>query len=143
MEEFLEIELHAINEIDEVAKIVLEFAADNRVYLFKGEMGAGKTTFIKAICKSLGSASHFSSPTYSIVNEYEYPKGKIYHFDLYRLKSIEELFDIGIEEYLNSGNYCLFEWPDLVSDLIAEPFIEIEIMVQDAFRTITCRIKRE
>jgi tRNA threonylcarbamoyladenosine biosynthesis protein TsaE len=99
-------------------------------------MGAGKTTIIKELCIAIGSNDNFSSPTYSIVNEYIYPGGKIYHFDLYRLNSLDELFDIGIEEYLYSGHYCIFEWPQLVEDLINVNYKKIEIEVNENIRYI-------
>ncbi len=86
------------------------------ILLLKGNLGAGKTTFTQFLLKSLGSEDEVNSPTYSIVNEYSSPKGKIYHFDLYRLKNIEEVYDIGIEEYLDNAFLCIIEWPEVYED---------------------------
>ncbi len=103
-----------------VAQQLSDFIGDEKIILFDAPMGSGKTTFIKALCQYLGTANSLSSPTYSIVNEYETPYNKkIYHFDLYRLKSTEELLGIGFEDYLDSGNYVFIEWPE-----IAMPFLE-------------------
>lgn len=99
------------------AQQLLEFAGDKKVFLFEGDMGAGKTTFIKSLCEQLGSADVVSSPTFSIVNEYDYPEGLIYHFDFYRLKSEAEAYDLGYEDYFYSGNYCFIEWPSKVENL--------------------------
>ena len=92
-------------------------------------MGAGKTTLIKAICKLLGSEDIVKSPTFSIVNEYDSAAGSIYHFDFYRIQDLSEVFDIGFEEYIDSGNYCLLEWPELIEPLIPEHAAEINISV--------------
>src|SRR4051812_29961144 len=93
-------EAHAEKDLPLVAKSLLDFASQQKIFLLDGQMGAGKTTLIKALARALNSVDAFSSPTYSIVNEYKYPGGKIYHFDLYRLRSVDELFDLGIEEYI-------------------------------------------
>ncbi|WP_370897127.1 tRNA (adenosine(37)-N6)-threonylcarbamoyltransferase complex ATPase subunit type 1 TsaE [Chryseobacterium gossypii] len=86
------------------------------ILLLKGNLGAGKTTFTQFLLKSLGSKDEVSSPTYSIVNEYDTPKGKVYHFDLYRLKNIQEVYDIGIEEYLDNSFLCIIEWPEVYEE---------------------------
>jgi tRNA threonylcarbamoyladenosine biosynthesis protein TsaE len=117
-----------------LAKYILELYGDYKIILCDAPMGAGKTTLIKEFCTVLGSTDNFSSPTYSIVNEYTYPGGKIYHFDLYRLKNKEELLDLGIEEYLDSGHYCIFEWPELVIDMIKIRYKKIEIEVNGNIR---------
>ncbi|WP_426277074.1 tRNA (adenosine(37)-N6)-threonylcarbamoyltransferase complex ATPase subunit type 1 TsaE [Chryseobacterium sp. S-02] len=88
----------------------------HNIFLLKGNLGAGKTTFTQFLLKSLGSTDEVNSPTYSIVNEYNTPKGKVYHFDLYRLKNIEEVYDIGIEEYLDNAFLCIIEWPEVYED---------------------------
>jgi len=129
MKPSLKLDISDLNTISSLAKAVLDFAGDMKIFLFDAPMGAGKTTLIKEICIQLGSGDHFSSPTYSIINEYTYPGGKIYHFDLYRLKSQEELLDLGIEEHLGFGNYCFFEWPELVEELIDGKYLKIEISV--------------
>jgi tRNA threonylcarbamoyladenosine biosynthesis protein TsaE len=106
---------------------LLEFAENEKAFLFEGEMGAGKTTLIKSLCSKLGMKEMASSPTYSIVNEYEYPNGKIYHFDFFRIKTQNEAFDIGFEEYLASGEYCFIEWPQNIPDLWPQHYIKIII----------------
>ncbi|HEY1023764.1 MAG TPA: tRNA (adenosine(37)-N6)-threonylcarbamoyltransferase complex ATPase subunit type 1 TsaE [Sphingobacteriaceae bacterium] len=112
-------EIHVKNTggLAAAAQQLLEFAGDKKVFLFEGDMGAGKTTFIKSLCEQLGSADVVSSPTFSIVNEYDYPEGLIYHFDFYRLKSEAEAYDLGYEDYFYSGNYCFIEWPSKVENL--------------------------
>jgi len=125
----MEIILKHESELNEVARQILSVDKNSRIFLFDAPMGAGKTTLIKQLCKELGSNDNFGSPSYSIVNEYSYSNGKIYHFDLYRLKSTDELFDLGIEEYLDSGNYCFFEWPELIEGLIKISFKKINIEV--------------
>jgi tRNA threonylcarbamoyladenosine biosynthesis protein TsaE len=97
-------------------------------------MGVGKTTFIKEIAKVLGVNDTMSSPTYSIVNEYQLENGKIFHFDLYRVKSFDECLDIGMDEYLNSGNYCFIEWPEIANPLYPENHIVIKITTENQFR---------
>lgn len=127
----LELDISDLNDIPSYAKAILDFAPDTKIFLLDAPMGAGKTTLIKEICIQLGSGDHFSSPTYSIINEYDYPDGKIYHFDLYRLKSQEELLDLGIEEHLSFGNYCFFEWPEFVENLLGSDYVKIEIKVKE------------
>lgn len=107
--------------LDKIDTAVAHFfdSKPNKVVLFNGLMGAGKTTFIKALCKSLGVQDITSSPTFSLVNEYETPDGqRIYHFDLYRINSEVEALDMGIEEYLYSGNWCFIEWPEKIPNLL-------------------------
>lgn len=112
-------------ELNSIARNIIEADSSNRIFLFEAPMGAGKTTLIKEICKELGSRDNFGSPTFSIVNEYSSPNGPLYHFDLYRLKSMEELLDIGFEEYVNSGHYCFIEWPEFAAHFRQEDFIKI------------------
>ena len=110
----------SLEEIDTVAKQVLHLNPE-KVILFNGEMGAGKTTFIKSLCKILGVENPTSSPTFSLVNEYQTTTNQIvYHFDVYRLKQQSEALDMGIDEYLYSGNYCFIEWAEKIPDLIPE-----------------------
>ena len=104
----------------------------NRIFAFYGDMGAGKTTFIKAICQQLFVRDVVNSPTFAIVNEYLRAEGgSIFHFDLYRLKSWQEMLDIGYEDYFYSGNYCLIEWPEKVEDLLPESTIKVRIELSD------------
>lgn len=100
-------------------------------------MGAGKTTLIKELCKQLGSEDNFSSPTYSIVNEYTSPKGKLYHMDCYRLKSMEEALNIGIEDYLNGEHYCFVEWPELIEQFLPADVIKISIRTTENIRNVS------
>ncbi|WP_055437280.1 tRNA (adenosine(37)-N6)-threonylcarbamoyltransferase complex ATPase subunit type 1 TsaE [Lacinutrix algicola] len=112
----LEIE-YTLKDIDNVAKQILKHAT-TKSFLFKAEMGAGKTTLIKALVKELGCDDAVSSPTFSLVNEYQTKTDTIYHFDLYRVEDEDELYDFGIEEYLNSNTYLFIEWPELAKNLI-------------------------
>ena len=124
-------------ELDNAAEEILSFAPNNRVFLFYGDMGAGKTTLIKSLCSKLGSADNITSPTFAIVNEYTGPN-TIYHFDFYRLKNQSEAMDIGFEEYLYSGNYCFIEWPEKIPDLLPLHYVTVSIQVLDnGFRRLT------
>ena len=102
-----------------------------KIFTFTGQLGAGKTTLIKSLCVALGYNEDVTSPTFSLVNEYTSPQIKIYHMDLYRLKNIEEALDIGLEEYLYSGNYCFIEWPQVAEELLDEPYYAIKIEVDE------------
>lgn len=124
-----------LSELSEAAKIILE-NLEHKVVLFEGEMGAGKTTLIKEMLKQAGSSDRGASPTFSLVNEYLTPKGKIYHFDLFRVKSEEEALDFGIEEYLDSGHFCFIEWPDTIRSLIPEKHHSVKIIVESNTRII-------
>jgi len=121
------IELNSITELNSAAKALFNFSGDSKIFVFEGEMGAGKTTFIKTVCEELGVRDVVSSPTFSIVNEYETPDSTVYHFDFYRIKNIREAYDIGYEEYFYSGNICLIEWPERVAELLPENYIRVEI----------------
>lgn len=123
------ITINSLAELNHAAKELLKFATEQKFFIFEGEMAAGKTTFIKSLCEALGVKDVVSSPTFSIVNEYDSPKGAVYHFDFYRLKNLQEAYDIGYEEYFYSGNYCLVEWPSKVEELLPEEYIKIEITV--------------
>jgi tRNA threonylcarbamoyladenosine biosynthesis protein TsaE len=115
------------SELHKVAEELLK-QTDKRIWLMNGGMGAGKTTLIKAMGELLGVRGVMSSPTFSIINEYVTQNGEsIYHFDFYRLKNETEAMDIGIEEYLDSGNYCFLEWPDRISSLIPTRFFDVKI----------------
>ena len=107
------------NEIGKVAEQLLKNSV-SKIFLFYGYMGVGKTTLIKELVKQLGVMEISSSPSFSIVNEYDTPSGAIYHFDFYRIKDINEAFDIGLEDYLYSGNYIFIEWPEKIDQLLPE-----------------------
>lgn len=123
------VSINSITELTLVAEQLLTFANGDKFFIFEGEMAAGKTTFIKAFCEALGIKDVVSSPTFSIVNEYISEIGPVYHFDFYRLKSPQEAYDIGYEEYFYSGNYCLVEWPTKVEDLLPEKYIKVAIEI--------------
>ena len=108
---------YTINDIDIVAKQLLENVS-SKILLFYGDMGVGKTTLIKAVVKALGSLDNVSSPTFSILNEYQSQQGPIYHFDFYRINDIDEAFNFGVEEYLYSNDWCIIEWPDRIDSLL-------------------------
>jgi tRNA threonylcarbamoyladenosine biosynthesis protein TsaE len=118
-----------ISELKGLAEELIQFAGDDKIFLFYGDMGAGKTTFIKSFCEALGTKENVTSPTFSIVNEYQVTGAKIYHFDFYRLKKQDEALDMGYEEYFYSGNYCFIEWPEKIPDLLPQHYIRIEIRV--------------
>jgi tRNA threonylcarbamoyladenosine biosynthesis protein TsaE len=141
MDEPAEIVVDSLQGLTAAAREVLALA-DSRIFLVTGEMGAGKTTFIKSLCEALGSRDHFSSPTYSIVNEYAYPGGKIFHFDLYRIEHSSELLDLGIDEYLAGGEYCFFEWPEKVGEFHSGKVVEIKIRVSHDKRYIRASHKQ-
>ena len=123
---------------------ILEICGDRRVFAFNGNMGAGKTTFIKQLCEEMGTEDIVNSPTFAIVNVYEVNphslpdelkveslkfKGEIYHFDCYRIKDIREAMDMGTEEYLYSGNYCFIEWAEMIEPLLPDDLVTVEIEV--------------
>ena len=118
-----------LTEIDTIAQEILNQHPE-KVILFNGQMGAGKTTFIKALSKALGVQNATSSPTFSLVNEYQIPNGLVYHFDVYRLKNETEALDFGIDDYLYSGHWCFIEWAEKIPNLIPEKHsvITIEIL---------------
>lgn len=122
-----------INSIDEIAQAARDFKAaigDHRVIAFHGEMGAGKTTFIKALCAEFGVTDNVASPTFAIINEYLAGDGStIYHFDLYRMETIADLQNIGVEDYFYSGNFCLVEWPELAEPLFPNNVLNVTITV--------------
>ncbi len=134
----MEFEIDNLEGLDQAASQVLAFGGNSRVYLFYGEMGAGKTTLIKVLCQQLGVEGNTSSPTFAIVNEYQGNSGAIYHFDLYRLQKAEEAYDLGYEEYLWSGQYCFVEWPEKAENSWPADAVIVHIREADAgIRKIT------
>lgn len=124
-----EIKIHSLEEIHEAARRFIEAMGDNTVFAFYGKMGAGKTTFIKAICEELGVEDVITSPTFAIVNEYrsDTTGELIYHFDFYRIKKLDEVYDMGYEDYFYSGALCFIEWPELVEELLPGNTVKVSI----------------
>jgi tRNA threonylcarbamoyladenosine biosynthesis protein TsaE len=118
-----------VNELPQIAEKLLTFAGSEKIFLFYGDMGAGKTTLIKALCLELGINDLVSSPTFSIVNEYPSPTGSVFHFDFYRLKNETEALDLGYEDYIYSGNYCFIEWPEKIQNLLPENSYSVYIKI--------------
>lgn len=125
-----------IKDMEHIAEAAKEFVAaigDHRVFAFYGKMGAGKTTFIKAICEELGVEDVITSPTFAIVNEYTShaslltPHDSIFHFDFYRIKKLEEVYDMGFEDYFYSGSLCFIEWPELIEEVLPEDAVKVTI----------------
>lgn len=124
----MEIKITSLDNIHEVARQFIAAMGDNTVFAFYGKMGAGKTTFIKAVCECLGVTDVINSPTFAIVNEYRSESGElIYHFDFYRIKKLEEVYDMGYEDYFYSGALCFIEWPELVEELLPADAVKVSI----------------
>ena len=124
------IEIDNIADIDFAAAELLKEFEDKRVFAFFGEMGAGKTTFIQALCRELDVIEVVNSPTFTIVNEYHTKNGNsIYHFDFFRIRKIEEVYDFGYEDYFYSGNYCFIEWPELITDILPDNAVLVKITI--------------
>jgi tRNA threonylcarbamoyladenosine biosynthesis protein TsaE len=129
--------IESTGEIPESAKYFLRQYGEQRIFAFYGELGSGKTTFIKALCRELGVNDIVSSPSFSIINEYFSGKyGKIYHFDFFRMEKLEEAFDIGYEDYFYSGQYCFIEWADKVQGLLPSESVHVHIIVDQGSRRI-------
>jgi tRNA threonylcarbamoyladenosine biosynthesis protein TsaE len=126
----MEIIIRNKSELAECAKEFLKLTLGKRLFAFSGQMGAGKTTIIKAICKELGVKDVVTSPTFTLINEYRTIQGEsIYHIDFYRIKRPEEVFDFGLEEYLSSGYYCFMEWPELVAGILPPETLNVRLIV--------------
>ncbi|MCR4853132.1 MAG: tRNA (adenosine(37)-N6)-threonylcarbamoyltransferase complex ATPase subunit type 1 TsaE [Prevotella sp.] len=127
----MDIIIDNIDHIGEAAQQFIDNLPAGNVFAFYGKMGAGKTTFIKALCQKLGVEDEVTSPTFAIVNEYQAgdqcPTPLIYHFDFYRIKRLEEAYDIGFDDYIDSGNLCFIEWPELIEDLLPEDATSVSI----------------
>jgi len=130
-------------DLPDIAKTILSDIQNLNVFAFFGSMGAGKTTLIKAMCDELGVDEVVTSPTFALVNEYsDKSQNPIYHFDFYRIKKIDEVYDIGYEEYFYSNNYCFIEWPELISELLPDSYVYILIEEDDkGKRVISYSIK--
>jgi len=125
------------SRLSEAAGRFIKKTGGSRIFAFYGEMGAGKTTIIRYICKALGSTDIATSPTFTIVNEYKVPGGdSIYHIDLYRIRKLAEIFDFGIEEYLSGRSYCFIEWPEIAEDILPADAVRVRISVDNNERRI-------
>ena len=122
---------HSLNDLPQLVQEILRDCIDSKIFVFYGNLGAGKTTLIKTLCQQLGYKGDVTSPTFSLVNHYKTLEIDIYHMDLYRLKDEEEALEIGIEEYLYSGAYCFIEWPQVVIPLLDESFYKVQIEMQE------------
>ena len=123
----MEIQIQDLAHLNEAARTFIENMGDHTVFAFYGHMGAGKTTFIKAICEALGVDDVITSPTFAIVNEYTAQGSPIYHFDFYRIKKLEEVYDMGFEDYFYSGELCLIEWPELIEEVLPSDAVKVSI----------------
>ncbi|MBE6287939.1 MAG: tRNA (adenosine(37)-N6)-threonylcarbamoyltransferase complex ATPase subunit type 1 TsaE [Mediterranea massiliensis] len=136
----MEIKIESLEKIQEAAHQFITRMGDNTVFAFYGKMGVGKTTFVKAICEELGVEDTITSPTFAIVNEYrsDIAGELIYHFDFYRIKKIEEVFDMGYEDYFYSGAICFIEWPELIDELLPGNTVKVCIEeIENGKRKIT------
>ncbi|MBR6814390.1 MAG: tRNA (adenosine(37)-N6)-threonylcarbamoyltransferase complex ATPase subunit type 1 TsaE [Alistipes sp.] len=127
----IQLKIDSLSELDHVAEQIISSLGGRNVVLFRGGMGAGKTTLISRIVALLGSEDTVTSPTFALVNEYEGDEGLIYHFDFYRIDKVEEVFDLGYEEYFYSGDLCLVEWPEKIEALIPDDVMTVKIEVED------------
>ncbi len=132
-----------IRDIGTIATAAREFIAhmgDRKIFAFYGSMGAGKTTFVKALCEAMGVTDTVNSPTFAIVNEYDTPSGRpIYHFDFYRIKRLAEVYDMGYEDYFYGRGLCFIEWPELIEELLPEETVKVTIEEQaDGTRVVSC-----
>ena len=128
-----EIIINGTQDLPRAARVFLDHIGDSRVIAFYRSMGAGKTTFITALCEALGVRDVVNSPTFTIVNEYRDGAGEpVYHFDFYRINRLSEALDIGLYEYFDSGALCLVEWPEMIEELLPEDVLKVQILVDDA-----------
>ena len=130
----MEIKINSLDHIHEAARTFIDQIGTHRIFAFHAKMGTGKTTFIKAVCEELGVEDVITSPTFSIVNEYTtrhltFPT--IFHFDFYRIKRLEEVYDMGFEEYFYSGSLCFIEWPELIEEILPEDAVHVSITEQE------------
>jgi tRNA threonylcarbamoyladenosine biosynthesis protein TsaE len=132
----------SIYELKDVAANLIKHFPKHRIFALYGKMGAGKTTFIQAICDILGSSDNVTSPTFALINEYNTPDlSSIFHFDFYRIEDLEEAYDLGYEDYLYSGSYCFIEWPEMIEPLLPENIVEVKIENQeDESRIISAKV---
>ena len=127
----MEIKISDLDHIRETAREFIDNMGNRKVFAFYGKMGAGKTTFIKAVCEELGVEDVITSPTFAIINEYSGKDDTIYHFDFYRIKKLEEVYDMGYEDYFYSGALCFIEWPELIEELLPTDAVKVSIREQE------------
>lgn len=135
-----EIKIQSLEQIHEAARQFIEVMGENTVFAFYGKMGAGKTTFIKAVCEELGVTDTVTSPTFAIVNEYrsDTTGELIYHFDFYRIKKLEEVYDMGYEDYFYCGAVCFIEWPELIEELLPGDAVKVTIEERESGERLIC-----
>ena len=139
-------QISSVEQLSEVSDYLMSMREETDVIAFYGSMGAGKTTLIKNLCHRMGVTDEVNSPTFAIVNEYVTEEGEpVYHFDFYRIKKLEEAYDIGYENYFYSGNLCLIEWPEMIESLMPEKYLRVEIRLgaTDDERNICCELIEE
>ena len=125
--------VNGTDDLPRAARVFLQHIGESRIIAFYGAMGAGKTTFITAVCEALGVQDVVNSPTFTIVNEYRDGRGEpVYHFDFYRINRLSEALDIGLYEYFDSGALCLIEWPEMIEELLPDDALKVQILVEDA-----------
>ena len=127
----MEIKISDLDHIRETAREFIDNMGNRKVFAFYGKMGAGKTTFIKAVCEELGIEDVITSPTFAIINEYSGKDDTIYHFDFYRIKKLEEVYDMGYEDYFYSGALCFIEWPELIEEVLPEDAVKVQIIEKE------------
>ena len=127
----MEIKINDLDHIRETARAFIDNMGNRKVFAFYGKMGAGKTTFIKAVCEELGVEDVITSPTFAIINEYSGKDDTIYHFDFYRIKKLEEVYDMGYEDYFYSGALCFIEWPELIEEVLPEDAVKVQIIEKE------------
>ena len=127
----MEIKINDLNSIRETAREFIDHMDGRKVFAFYGKMGAGKTTFIKAVCEELGVEDVITSPTFAIINEYSGKDDTIYHFDFYRIKKMEEVYDMGYEDYFYSGALCFIEWPELIEEVLPGDAVKVQIIEKE------------
>lgn len=133
-----------VSQLGDVARGLFHAFPQDRFFAFFGSMGVGKTTLIKEMCASLGSSDNVCSPTFAIINQYSTADGEpIYHFDFYRLKNIDEAYDIGYEEYFYSGDYCFTEWTEKIEPLLPERYVRVELVEKDGLRSLNAQLINE
>lgn len=123
--------IYSLNEIDEISQLIIDKIKTVKTIMLRGELGSGKTTLVKSVLKRMGVNDSVTSPTFSILNEYDFAENIIYHFDLYRIENIEELNVIGFEDYIYSQNTCFIEWPEIVLNKINLKYLDVEIRYLD------------